>query len=291
MIIPGVSCIHPILISVPYVNELGVETSRGITVGCGHCVACKMRRTREWTLRLIMESQEWSPERICFVTLTYSPAYLPLVFDEDGNCQPTLVHRNVQLFFKRLRRRIDYPIRFFCVGEYGSLTGRSHHHAVIFGLLSEDWQLVDECWQYGFTLTKSFYNETAGYVAGYIQKKLFGKDVYGLAKPPYLSCSQHLGEGYFMSNISTICKQGFIPFKGFKYPIPRIFARKAVDLGYLPKPDVDEIQLNQNMAISDFLDWCDRNNIQLSDYERNFVAIQENHFKRQNLTRDLNSEV
>lgn len=151
--------------------------------------------------------------------------------------------------------------------------------------------MIDECWKYGFTLTKSFYKETAGYVSGYIQKKLFGNDVYGLAKPPYLSCSQHLGEDYFRRNIETICKQGFIVFNGFKYPIPRIFARKAVELGYLPKPDIDEIQLIQNIAAVEFVEWCSSNNINLSDYERNFIKIQENHFKRQNLTRDLNEVV
>lgn len=285
MIIPGVSCIHPILIKVP-----NGDREQAITVGCGHCISCKMKRTREWTLRLIMESRCWPSDSIAFVTLTYDNDNLPLVGVGDLK-QPTLVHRDIQLFFKRLRRRLKYNIKMFTVGEYGLRTGRSHYHSVLYGISPRDWHFINECWNHGFVLVKSFYNETAGYVAGYIQKKLFGKSEYGLAKPPYLACSQHLGEQYFWDNAEDICKKGYIMIKNYKYPIPRIFARKAVERGLLPAPDIEEIALLQNLAVDEYIKWTDRNNIEISDYERNYALIQSHHFKRQNLTRDLNEEV
>lgn len=296
---------HPISIEVPncqYLVKYHVDGKNKsydhsyyrnprIVVGCGHCIACKMKRTREWTLRLIMESKSYESDHVWFITLTYNDQNVPLVVDDEGDVHMTLVKRDHQLFMKRLRKRCGYPLRYFFVGEYGCRTGRSHLHAVIFGLKPEDVGFIKECWPYGFSLPKNFYKETAGYVAGYIQKKLFGKDVYGVSTPPYLACSQHLGEDYFMDNIETICKQGFIVFDGYKYSIPRAFARKAIAKGILPEVDCEQLELLQKIASDEFYDWAERNNIALSDYERNFRLIQENHFKRQNLTRDLNEVV
>lgn len=305
MITPGVSCLHPVSIEVPnrqYLVRYHVDGKNKsydhsyyrnprVVVGCGHCIMCKMKRTREWTLRLIMESKSYENDHVWFITLTYDDAHVPVTYDTDGVPHLTVKKRDHQLFMKRLRKRLDYPVKYFFVGEYGCRTGRPHLHAVIFGLHSEDVGFIEECWPYGFSLSKNFYKETAGYVAGYIQKKLFGKDVYGVSTPPFLACSQHLGEDYFWQNADAICKQGFIVFDGYKYAIPRPFVRKAISEGLLPVVDCEQFELLQNMALDDFYSWVDRNHIEISDYVRNFRLIQQNHYTRQNLTRDLNEVV
>lgn len=61
----------------------------------------------------------------CFITLTYDDIHLPR--------PATLVHSHFQKFIKRVRRGISVPISYFMCGEYGSLNGRPHYHAVVFG--------------------------------------------------------------------------------------------------------------------------------------------------------------
>lgn len=112
----------------------------GITIACGQCVDCKVRRTREWATRIQCEAHTtaypadhcWagcSPTTWCthresiFLTLTLAPEFLG-----DGS----LHKRQWQLFAKRLRKAVG-RFRFFACGEYGDLKGRPHYHAIIFG--------------------------------------------------------------------------------------------------------------------------------------------------------------
>lgn len=105
-----------------------------------------------------------------FVTLTYSEENLP-----DGG---TLVPRDLQLFLKRLRKRMSgHPIRYFGVGEYGDLSARPHYHAALFGLCPiEHGGEVDSAWALGHTMCGDLTFESAAYIAGYVTKKLTAKD-------------------------------------------------------------------------------------------------------------------
>ena len=47
-----------------------------IEVPCGRCINCRINRTREWTMRLIQESDSWT--NTIFVTLTYQDTALPV---------------------------------------------------------------------------------------------------------------------------------------------------------------------------------------------------------------------
>ena len=101
-------------------------------VPCGKCPSCLSDRARDWSNRCLMELK--TSGSAIFVTLTYDDFHLPI--DDDG---PTLRVRDVQLFFKRLRK--DFPnsrIRYLLSGEYGSKTSRPHYHAIIFGLSLSD---------------------------------------------------------------------------------------------------------------------------------------------------------
>jgi len=78
-----------------------------------------------------------------WVTLTY--ANPPLSFN---NLLPTLYKRDVQNFFKRLRRiprdYSDKPIKYYLCGEYGSDRSRPHYHAIIF---NSDQDSITETWR------------------------------------------------------------------------------------------------------------------------------------------------
>lgn len=161
----------------------------GVPFPCGQCLPCRINRRRVWTLRLMLESMMHAESS--FVTLTYTDDTLPY----DSNYQATLCKRDLQLFFKRLRKTL-YPdtFRYFACGEYGSQTHRPHYHAIIFGVspatLDPEWlvysgrsgtrqhpkSLLYNVWQLGLVHVGSVTQQSVQYVAGYVTKKLTKKD-------------------------------------------------------------------------------------------------------------------
>lgn len=100
-----------------------------IFIPCNKCLPCRINKTREWTQRLMNESQYSSSSY--FLTLTYRDEDLPI--DENGNCY--VCKKDIQDFFKRLRKKYpNSPIRYFCGSEYGEQFGRSHYHLIVFNL-------------------------------------------------------------------------------------------------------------------------------------------------------------
>lgn len=102
-----------------------------MSVPCGKCIGCRLERSRKWAMRCVYEAKNHKEN--CFLTLTYSPENLP----EGG----TLVKRDLQLFFKRLRKAFPgVKIRYFACGEYGEQFARPHYHVILFGLSPTDYQ-------------------------------------------------------------------------------------------------------------------------------------------------------
>ncbi|WP_176202977.1 rolling circle replication-associated protein [Salmonella enterica] len=141
----------------------------------------------------------------CFITLTYSPEYLP----ENGS----LVRKDFTDFMKRLRKALgDISIRYFGCGEYGSKLERPHYHAIIFGYDFPDKKLfkdgkfplfvsslLEKCWPFGWSTVAAFSFESAAYVARYCVKKVTGSrssDHYGLRIPEFSAMSLRPGIGY-----------------------------------------------------------------------------------------------
>lgn len=104
----------------------------------------------------------------CFVTLTYDQENYPL----DGSVSPDCFSG----WIKRLRS-VLHPLtfRFFGVGEYGNETFRAHYHAILFGVGADITHQVHKSWGKGFVTVVPFSVETARYIAGYAQKKMYGK--------------------------------------------------------------------------------------------------------------------
>lgn len=163
---------------------------------CGKCLACRENSAKVWRLRCELEMV--CHNTAAFVTLTYSNEYLP--------DYATLVPSHLSSFLKRLRKSLDYKIRYFACGEYGSKFGRPHYHLIIFGLKKEDYHKVKENWHYADLKKYSRAIDVQeagldalGYVAGYVGKKLPPQAYYNRLKaPPFHRCSLGLGlEGYF----------------------------------------------------------------------------------------------
>lgn len=145
-----------------------------VPVRCGRCLACRIQRTKEWKIRMLHELQMHPGSVGLFATLTYDEQHLP-------PCG-SLVRRDLQLFFKRLRKQCG-KFRFAACGEYGKLTGRPHYHVIFFGLNLPDLRgsspcrtfrstIFETCWGLGQVLIGKAENDSIAYVAGYTAKKL-----------------------------------------------------------------------------------------------------------------------
>lgn len=84
--------------------------------------------------------------------------------------------RDLQLFLKRVRKQLFYfsdeKIKYFAVSEYGPEHFRAHWHLLIFfncpKLKKEIKNVVNTCWQYGFTCSSFSRRSTSSYLASYV---------------------------------------------------------------------------------------------------------------------------
>lgn len=162
---------------------------------CGKCIGCLSDYKASWAVRILLEASLY--EHNCFITLTYRDGFLP----KDNR-----PHRDeIVKFFKRLRKAIDVPIRYFYCGEKGDQSGRAHYHAIIFGYDFPDKvlhgttskgsriyvsRLLESCWKFGLSSIGEVEPGSACYVAQYSnKKKLTGVDdgsFVGMSRMPGL---------------------------------------------------------------------------------------------------------
>lgn len=221
---------------------------------CGQCIGCQIARSRDWALRCCHEASLY--QNNCFITLTFNDDYI--------NDRWTLVKSDFQKFMKRLRKEypgvqpvnvdgsITYPIRFFHVGEYGSLLSRPHHHALLFNFDFPDKVIYDQrdnvtlyrspslekLWPYGFCTIGEVNFASAAYCARYCTKKKYGDyaashyvrtdestgEVYYL-EPEYITMSNRsgIGRGWYDKYKSDLYPKDFITFAGRKLRVPSYY--------------------------------------------------------------------
>ena len=157
----------------------GVRNS--IQLACGQCTGCRSEYSRQWAMRIVLEQSLWLNN--IFITLTYDNEHLP-----EHN---TLIKKDFQDFMKRLRwnkqSTQENPVRFYHCGEYGDKFGRPHYHAILFNTnFSDRKQLqghkglttsetLSKLWGKGHSSIGDVTFQSAAYVAGYVQKKINGK--------------------------------------------------------------------------------------------------------------------
>lgn len=182
-----------------------------LSVPCGKCLGCRVDQSREWGIRCFHESLLY--ERNAFLTLTYAEP--PVDFSKyDLVC-----------FFKRMRYA-GFQFRYFGCGEYGSLSGRAHYHALIFG---EDFRdgayqidstlygnpIVDYEWRHGLVSIGSVSAESCFYTAGYCAKKV-DQDAFNV-----MSRKPGIGRRYLDRFGADMLATGTCVVGSAQYPVPR----------------------------------------------------------------------
>lgn len=208
-------------------------------VPCGRCIGCRKDRVNSWMLRCLHEASLYKDN--CFITLTYNKV------PEGGS----LVKKDFQDFMKRLRKRFcDHKIRFFHCGEYGDNFNRPHYHACLFNFDFPDkfpfkkkgkFQLyrsptLEKLWPWGYSAIGDVTQESAAYVAGYVNKKLLGKDEdlaahYQGRLPEYVTMSRRPGiaSEWFKKYSSDVYPGDCVVVKGgIKFKPPRYYDEKYI---------------------------------------------------------------
>ena len=213
-----------------------------IDLPCGCCVECLLEHSNEWSYRICNEAQ-YHKQNI-FITLTY--AENPV----------SLNKRDLQLFIKRLRRRIEpVKIRYFACGEYGKKGKRPHYHIIIFGWCPDDLiyfftdkkgtdiylsDFLASLWSYGFISCAFVGVGTSKYVSKYMQKL---NDIPDNVVKPFtiMSLKPGIGTDYFNEHKDACLLTDKIYYNGNYRKLPRYYLKLAERQGY----DLTELKSNR----------------------------------------------
>nr|WAE43400.1 MAG: replication initiator protein [Microviridae sp.] len=242
-------CLSPL--SFPRPNGLG--NSDRITVPCGKCMACLSRKRAQWSFRLNQEFKVSSSAY--FITLTY----------DDDHFTGEINKREIQLFLKRLRqfnskvvptdyvfnkkvakaRRKPSSVRYFLVGEYGSITGRPHYHIILFNFKPVDdmFNVIKNIWGAGLVHIGDVNIKSIMYAAKYILQEETNID-----KDSFMMCSKNLGISY-VEKMKAYHNENHIHYgiesHGVKTCLPRYYRDKIFS------KDIVELNSYNNQIMND----------------------------------------
>lgn len=226
-------CLQP-----KFIERLGHE------VQCGRCRACRLSRKYEWVTRLTHEAHSWRWS-VLYVTLTYSPEYLPRGY--------TLVPKDLQDFYKRLRKRLGpngLRIKYYSCGEYGDSYGRPHYHALIYGLNMSHADLIFKAWgkcePQSFKCEVPTSKDALGYVAGYTRKKIrkrynsWYRETHG-REPEFARQSIGIGKSWALAHADQYKAQLSYYQDGKERFLPRYY-RKVLGIdAEMLQPQIDKM--------------------------------------------------
>ncbi len=230
----------------------------GLRVPCGRCIACRLNYARDWAIRLRCEMEDYKFSDCCFATFTYDDDHLPL--------NSSISVSEVQRLIKRLRKIA--PFRYFACGEYGDLTHRPHYHMAILGqgifsklftdqtyyAKKKGFDVKCSAWDKGKIFLGDLTDDSANYVAGYMLKKVKGKqakvvyDNNGLKAPfSLMSRKPGLGFNWCLKNADWLKERQALLFKGKPVPLPRYFIKLLFG-------DDELAALSYEKAVNDYID-------------------------------------
>lgn len=211
---------------------------RAELTSCGHCIACRLSKAHDWSVRGMLEL--YCHEKASFITLTYSDAHLP----QNLSLQKKEFSDWVKRFREDLRQKGIF-VRVLGSGEYGDKTNRPHYHAIIYGYDFPDRKplyrvkgiqyytspLLSKKWTFGNHIIGEANKTTIAYCCKYILKKITGNKAaehYGDRQPefPYYPKNPALGREFFEKFTSDFYPKNFISIEGKKTPIPRYFYKR-----------------------------------------------------------------
>jgi hypothetical protein len=201
------------------------SNDRQVPVPCGKCPACLSRRTSVWTFRLKQHAKNADTSH--FVTLTYDTRFVPIT--KRGYL--TLDKRDVQLFFKKLRKAHpkEVVIKYYLAGEYGSKTFRPHYHIILF---NADINLIHKSWDKGEVHIGELTEASAAYTAKYINKgKIIPMHQNDDRIPEFSLMSKKLGLNYLSEKIIRYhradIERNYLTLEdGKKISLPRYYRQK-----------------------------------------------------------------
>lgn len=212
-----------------------IQLKSGEIVPCGRCPICKANQRQEWVFRLREEQRESAFS--LFVTLTYDDEHVPKDYSVNK--------RDVQLFFKRLRKRVC-SFRYYFVSEYGDNTFRPHYHGLFFFSqipnINQIYDNISFSWQNGFCSFGQVEEGSIVYCTKYCLKKNnvpFGrKDNFRLVS----KMNGGLGYQYLNKMVEyhrTTQNLSFVASNGQKCRMPKYYKDKIKGLIRSDFPDFD----------------------------------------------------
>lgn len=235
-------CKDPVLV---YTNDKGSRQFRHFSLSnplyksmaqqrfdCGKCVFCRKRKAYELAVRCVLHASLYDEN--CFVTLTYD--------EKKIGYHNKFCYKDIQDFKKRLRqlcwRKHGKRVDVFNVHEYGK-NGKKHWHLIVFNHDFKDKVLygkragipyysskkLEDLWPHGYNCIGDVSEASALYQASYMKKDV----QYGNSSSIRRSHSKHsgLGRPYFLRHYRQLLSLGYIPFNGYKCPLPRYFEKLA----------------------------------------------------------------
>jgi len=239
-------------------TNLNVKNQELMTpVPCGKCIPCLKRRSSHWSFRINEEQKK--AKTSCFLTLTYEKTPL------STNGLPTLVKKDYQTFFKRLRKLAPAQkgknrLKYFACGEYGTKTQRPHYHAIVFNIpqdIINSATKIRDTWKHGHVMVTNSNLATINYVVGYITKGGFKHQIdkehgiYDDRVPDFQLMSKGLGECYLTPKMTKYYKDRQISCivheNGHILSMPRYYkekrTRKDGDYGLFEKHELKQMYL------------------------------------------------
>lgn len=257
------NCLHPLTIRNPRYKDKRFFNGEfpqdyQITIPCGKCEACLVRKSNEWAFRL--QNEYRNSKNAFFITLTYDEENVPV--KTVLRCKPNQVgyiisnnlfngdyipltkevktfdKKDCQLFIKKLRKHLGKGLRFFLASEYGEDRNRPHYHMILFNVPESryDWQtrdklfeLVERCWNKGMCTVEKILDERLVYTAKYSLSTL---DMPEYMPRPFILASRHpmIGQSFLTKELvddyrNTLKNYG-VDLKGIKYPLSRVYKYK-----------------------------------------------------------------
>ena len=212
---------------------------------CGKCAVCLDRKRKDWTFRCTKELKEHKYAH--FLTLTIS--------DDYYNDQVCNNRRHIQLWLKSLRHQVR-PFRYFLVSEYGSKTGRSHYHAIIYTdePLSSFRRAVLKTWKFGFSYFGQATLKSISYVAKYCLSGIYtNPDRMEFGKPFLLSSrNPAIGSVYLDQHyIRNPTPSTELLFNGYIQPLPKYYRDKLYTSEEKMKLRFDRLNSKKDRAMID----------------------------------------
>ena len=230
-----------------YYNNDG--STKVYSIPCGKCPSCIKAYRMQWSLRC--EAEAKCHDISCFITLTYDSVHNPGVLVKD----------HLRKFIKDLRNR-GLRFRYFGCGEVAS---QPHYHIILFGYMPEDIspicksktgfylyksKFIENIWKKGLCTVQEFDSAVAGYVAGYVDKKI--DDNTGFLM---MSNKPGIGHDYYIKNVMKLYEHDrYIAKNGFVAPLPRYADRVADSFFYDIEPVKEKRRQKQSkMSVAELV--------------------------------------